>query len=203
MTIKNYKRALSALNKYYNKNARDAKKRDFRLDARGVRVPMTPAGLRADLKQNEQKRARAIAWLEKCNNAPALDSLLINVEWVKNRTWGNNPRAEVCVYNTAHEVERLSGSASGCGYDKRSAAVDSALVGSPVFGRFLIENWRRVWDCYGVSKWRGIPELDISGKGIDTLRDILEKCGFSWVGNWGKTWDCYNATPKKGRKNDR
>ena len=200
MTIKNYKKACDAINKYYNKSAKDAKKRDSRLDARGVRVPMTPAGLRAELKQIEKKRADALAWLAKCDKAPALDSLLVNVVWVKNRTWGDNPHADVCVYNTEHTVERLIGSVSGCGYDKRSAAVDSALSVSPVFGRFLIENWRRVCDCYGVSKRRGIPELAIAGKGIDTLRNILEKCGFSWVENWGKNWDCYNATPKKGGK---
>lgn len=201
MTIKNYKRALSALNKYYNKNAREAKKRDFRLDARGVRVPMTPAGLRADLKQNEQKRARALAWLEKCNNAPALDSLLVNVEWIKNRTWGNNPRAEVAIYSTDGNAERGTGRASGCGYDKRSAAVDTVLRTSAIFGRLLIENWRRVADCYGVRKWRGIPEVDISGKGIDTLRTVCERCGLVWHSNTsGRTWDTYEATKKGGKK---
>lgn len=203
MTIKNYKRAQSALNKYYNKQARNARRRDFRLDSRGVRVPMTPAGLRAELRDIEKKRAAALAWLDACNAAPAFDVMMINVDWVKNPTWGNNPHAGVAVYGDNGPSERLNGSASGCGYDKRSAAIDSALRHSLIFSRLLIENWRKVRDCYGVHMWRGVPELDISGKGVGELRTVCERCGLAWNGNEaGRRSDYYEAT-RKTRKGGR
>ena len=164
--MKNYKRALNALNKFYNNRAKEIKANKWRLNSCGLRVEMTPAGLRADLRNNEKKRAAALAWLERCNNAAPLDLVLIRVEWVKNRTWGNNPRAAVSVYNTDGNAEHLNGSASGCGYDKESAAIDHALTESIIFSRFLIENWRRVCGCYGVSMRRGLPELDINRKMI-------------------------------------
>jgi hypothetical protein len=203
MTIKNYLRAVRALNKYYDGEIKKAKKRDSRLDSRGLRVPMTPAGLRAELREIEGRRARSLAWVNMCNDAPAFDLLLVNVEWVKNRTWGNNPRADVSIYSTDGNAERATGRASGCGYDKRSAAVDAALRTSAVFGRLLIENWRRVADCYGVEMWRGFPALDISGKGIETLRTVCERCGLIWRSNTsGKNWDTYEAA-RKGGKNGR
>lgn len=199
--MKNYKRAQSAINKHYNERARKARRADFRLDSRGLRVAMTPAGLRAELRHIEKERARDLAWLERVNAAPELSAVDLSIHWHASRTWGKNPTASAAVYNTAHEVDRTEASASGCGYDKESAAVQSAVAGSLSLARFLIENWRKVCKLYGVKMWRGFPTLDISGKGINTLREIFETVpGWEWRGNWGRDWNGYSATRKGGKQ---
>lgn len=47
---------------------------------------------------------------------------LIEIVWKKNRTWGLNPHATVTLDGVT-----TTGRASGCGYDKASAAVVAAL----------------------------------------------------------------------------
>jgi hypothetical protein len=54
----------------------------------------------------------------------------IIVEWVNSKTWGANPHATAEIwsnYNGLNQYEKLTGSASGCGYDKQSAAIAQAL----------------------------------------------------------------------------
>ena len=192
--MRNYKRALSAINKYYNKRAADISRADSRFDSRGLRVAMTPAGLTADLRKNEKKRAAALAWVDACAAAAPLEHIQINVNWIKSRMWGYCPRAEVWVRGKDAPTYYATGTASGCGYDKESAAIDSALSDSATLGRFFIENWARVCKCYGVSMGRGVPELNISGKGINTLRGIFEavRC-WAWASMSGRAFDGYEV----------
>lgn len=70
--------------------------------------------------------------LEYAAAAPDMDYAAIDVEWVRNTYWGNNPHAEVRT-NTGY----CTGRASGCGYDKESAAVCVALNGCPSIGKAL------------------------------------------------------------------
>jgi hypothetical protein len=58
--------------------------------------------------------------------APDVISISVSVEWKHSRTWGYNPTATVTVC-TVNGCERYTGTASGCGYDKLSAAVGAAL----------------------------------------------------------------------------
>lgn len=64
------------------------------------------------------------------------------------------------------------------GYCKLSSAVDLSLRDSVTITRFLIENWHLVKDCYGVDAWKGLPQIDIAGKGIETLEAILKAAGW-------------------------
>lgn len=73
-------------------------------------------------KAIDKDTAEKLAKLERVANAPDLDYISICVEWKRSATWGMNPTAYV---NT--NSERTSGHASGCGYDKESAAIAQAL----------------------------------------------------------------------------
>lgn len=140
-----------------------------------------------EVTANEQKQ---IAKMETAANAPRLEWCQIAVEWVKNSYWGNNPHATVTASNmTTH------GSASGCGYDKQSAAVAEALNANPAALRVLYEaaekalaegnrparysngNW--TWrDVLGYGSGYSILPYFESGVGVSCFWNILEKCGF-------------------------
>ena len=61
------------------------------------------------------------------NSDLKINKIVIAIEWKKSRTWGNNPFCEVKVFYNNNQIETFTGSASGCGYDKRSAATAEAL----------------------------------------------------------------------------
>lgn len=61
------------------------------------------------------------------NSDLKINKIVIAIEWKKSRTWGNNPYCEVKVFYNNNQIETFTGSASGCGYDKRSAATAEAL----------------------------------------------------------------------------
>ena len=77
-------------------------------------------------RKYKKELEKKLAFLERIENAGTVESFTIRVEWRKSSVWGYNPYAEVDVM-TNDGWKRASGSASGCGYDKRSAAVGSAL----------------------------------------------------------------------------
>lgn len=73
-------------------------------------------------KQIDKDTAEKLAKLERVANAPDLDYISICVEWKRSSTWGMNPTAYART-----NTESTSGHASGCGYDKESAAIAQAL----------------------------------------------------------------------------
>lgn len=77
-------------------------------------------------KQEDKHAAKKLEKLEAAAAAPDLDNVSISVEWKRNATWGYNPTATVTIY-AGGQWTQYTGTASGCGYDKRSAAVGAAL----------------------------------------------------------------------------
>ena len=73
-------------------------------------------------KTIDKRTTEKLAKLERVSNAPSLDHVSIIVEWKRSATWGGNPTASVYTGN-----EMAMGHASGCGYDKESAAIAQAL----------------------------------------------------------------------------
>ena len=61
------------------------------------------------------------------NSDLKINKIVIAIEWKKSATWGNNPYAEVKVFYNNNHIEIFTGSASGCGYDKRSTATAQAF----------------------------------------------------------------------------
>ena len=117
--------------------------------------------------------------------APAAAS--ISVEWHKSRTWGMNPRARVAAERVA-----TYGSASGCGYDKQSAAIAGALNQNPETLKILYDHAEAngVFP-YGVTVWAGLPSFD-AGCGVSCFYSIFEACGYTFkqVAS-GKMFDVY------------
>lgn len=78
---------------------------------------------------------RDIEKLESAAAVPDIETVSIRVEWKKSRTWGYNPTATVII----NQANRYTGSASGCGYDKRTAAIAEALNQSAVILKMLYQ----------------------------------------------------------------
>ena len=157
----------------------------------------------------EKWREQQLSKLRTAAAAPALSFLSVSVEWKRSSTWGHNPTA------TARTDDgTFSGYASGCGYDKESAAVGEALNESPAVMRVLYqaaeqamkngESFKTLssgcvsWgDVLGYGSGYAILPYFEGGVGVSCFWSILQKCGFvcrcSGSGRW---FDTYTAERK-------
>lgn len=111
-------------------------------------------------------------------------SISIIVEYKHNRTWGYNPTASVTIAaETAagYKTDRTTGTASGCGYDKTSAAVASALNDSAIIRADLIraKDARLAHDeamPYG-SGYGTMPYIE-GATGMSVIEAVLNACGY-------------------------
>jgi hypothetical protein len=78
------------------------------------------------IKELEKQRTKKAEHLERIANAETITAIEIYIVWKRSATWGYNPHAEITVY-TKNGHKTTFDTASGCGYDKRSAAVAGAL----------------------------------------------------------------------------
>lgn len=127
--------------------------------------------------------------------------ITIYANWVKNPYWGNNPHAEV-----RDDRRKYFGSASGCGYDKRTAAIAEAANQSLQILKILcdkkeseLQNGKTGTNHniieYG-SGYSAIPKLE-GGVGVSSFRNIFENCGYKWDDHSGEKYDMYIATKKE------
>lgn len=143
--------------------------------------------------------------LEAADKAGKLIEVKILVTWNRSRTWGSNPHAECWLYfEDAEYVTRSSfseGRASGCGYDKRSAAVQKAFefavpkkyslsdskkdmaLARASFDRFVIEHGEELWEEYAIDKTPA-PHFNISGKGMSTFTRLFRRIGHQYDANF-------------------
>lgn len=160
----------------------------------------------SDVKKWE---AQQLEKLRTAAAAPVLSFLSVDVEWKRNSYWGNNPTATAWA-----DGGTTTGHASGCGYDKESAAVGEALNQSPAVLRVLYEaaeaalqegrsfetlssgcvSWREVLG-YG-SGYNILPYFE-GGVGVSCFWSILSRCGFSCRSSaGGRHFDHYTAERK-------
>ena len=157
----------------------------------------------------EKWREKQLSKLRTAAAAPDLAEISINVQWNKNRTWGANPTAEI---RTADGW--FSGYASGCGYDKESAAVASAMNQSAAVRKVIykaaeqalasgqafkrLSSGRVPWhDVLGYgSGYSVLPHFE-GGVGVSCFWEIFKRCGFSsrCVAS-GKIYDVYMVERK-------
>lgn len=78
-------------------------------------------------KDYNKKLNKEIDFLNRISTASDVENVSIFVQWHKSRTWGMNPTAEIEIETTTGKIYRATGTASGCGYDKLTAAIGSAL----------------------------------------------------------------------------
>lgn len=156
-------------------------------------------------KEYQKKEAAALDRLEKAAASPELETVTISVEWHRSRVWGYNPTVTAEV-QTVDGFERFTGSASGCGYDKESAAVADALYNCyPVIkalcekkeasGLFERNNHNAI--AYGAG-YDAIPALE-GGVGMSSLESVFNACGYVIeCRNHTKTTDFYYFVKKEG-----
>ena len=87
------------------------------------------------LKKLEKDLWTDLERLEAIENAKIPSFISIKTEWVRSRTWESNPHTEIYVQGDGS----FEGRASGCGYDKESAAFASAAKGSFALKKILCE----------------------------------------------------------------
>lgn len=146
------------------------------------------------LKKEEDKRLED--FLSKCDQiakAETLTHITIKIEWVRSKTWGFNPHAELWT-NDGYYV----GSASGCGYDKRSAATAEALNKSLSCLKLIYNAYEKALrkdknislrDAVGYGSGYDTPYFE-GGVGYSCHDSIFRKLGAK-THTWqeGKTWD--------------
>lgn len=146
-------------------------------------------------KQHKKAIEEKNSLLDQYASAPDITSIDIFVEWKRNRTWGYNPTATATV-NTSAGTYTATGSASGCGYDKRTAAIGSALNEIEAIKKMLCtckENAikagkksknpleinsasNRDYIAYGAG-YGAIPYFE-GGVGMSSFECVFNACGF-------------------------
>ena len=127
--------------------------------------------------------------------AKSVYSVDIYIDWKKSQTWGWCPRAYIQVYsldnNKNHDYEQLEGYASGCGYDKLSTSIASALNGSNAVLKLLYEaeekrlrnikkgNNQTRRDFIGYGSGYGVMPYFEGGVGFESQYTIFKKLGYN------------------------
>lgn len=107
--------------------------------------------------------------------APKMESVHCCVEWKRSKMWGWNPHATVRINGKTYRSH-----ASGCGYDKLSSAIASAMQECPSCRRFIFENCKneKAIKCYPFSWKYGLPSFSFGGCGFSCLVTYIKACGW-------------------------
>ena len=156
-------------------------------------------------KAIEKETAAKLAKLDEVATAADLNFISVSVDWIRSQTWGYNPRVEVRT-NTGV----FTGSASGYGYDKESAAIADAFNKSNSILKAIYtlkekglragqSDESKTASCgrsngsicgYGAG-YGAIPYFE-GGVGSSCFWEILKKCGYKTYGNHSKHSDFYS-----------
>lgn len=163
------------------------------------------------IKQLDKRYVEEIATLEQAEESSDLESVSIFVTWHKSKIWGMNPTAECRIFTKDGQTIMTTGTASGCGYDKESAAIADGLNDIPAIRKMLCKiketamingrssdtnGSRSNADCieYGAG-YGAIPYLE-GGVGSSCFVRIFEKAGFVVEHNSYKSGDYYNFSKR-------
>ena len=167
----------------------------------------------------EKSYARKLAKVERAENAVLPVTVSISVEWKRSSVWGYNPTATVTIYDGS-AWEQYTGSASGCGYDKLTAAVGSALNQSAAILNMLYTAKekaykrskaadRAAWRAHGPESNRdaihygagyGILPYFEGGTGWSSFVGVFAACGYKITENRASKYSDYFYIEKGGRK---
>lgn len=157
-------------------------------------------------KEIEKEIENKLAHLEAVANAPEVDYITVNVEYKRSSVWGYNPAVTVI---TNGESEVFTGYASGCGYDKESAAVAEAFNKSLGIMKVLYTLKEKALEagesdesktactghdnrnCVGYGSGYSVIPYFEGGVGVSCFWSILKKAGFDTVCNYGKHENFY------------
>lgn len=88
---------------------------------------------RRRLKEIDRETIKKQDKLLRARDADDIKNVSISIEWKRSTVWGYNPTATA----TINGIYQFTGTASGCGYDKRTAAVGAALNQSIIILKML------------------------------------------------------------------
>lgn len=162
-------------------------------------------------KEYDKDTADELAKLARIENAGRLVSVSICVEWKKSRVWGYNPTATALVEWITPEgythAGRYYGHASGCGYDKRSAAVADALNQADAVLKVMYNYANKHYTkdirtgnsgiCYGLG-YSSRPYFE-GGVGVSCFKKAFELCGYKWVENTASEYTDFYYISKGGK----
>lgn len=155
------------------------------------------------IKKEYKKRIETILGkIAVIEQAPDIQSITVNVEWTRNRTWGANPSAFVFT----HSIGQTVGHASGCGYDKESSAIASAFNQNVAILKILYAmKERALQDNYNMSScdacgygagYGAVPYFE-GGVGVTCFISIFSKAGFNCAVANGKMSASYIFNKKE------
>lgn len=162
----------------------------------------------AKIKKEYDKRiADFLAECDRIAQAEPLTHLYISVDWVRSSTWGMNPHAEIIANDG-----RFTGRASGCGYDKLSAATADALNQSKSALKLIYNKYEEALrkdpkatkrDAVGYGSGYSKPYYE-GGVGFSCHDSIFRNCG-AIVHEWheGKAWDSMRYTFPESKQQER
>lgn len=142
------------------------------------------------LKDIEKRHLRDLSRLQGAAEAEEAKTIAITVEWRKSATWGYNPTATATINGKSYLS--CTGTASGCGYDKLTAAVANALnqlvsIRKMLYTakeKALCENYppleqlerNGIFINYGAGY--GVLPYFEGGVGMASFYGVFEKCGY-------------------------
>lgn len=166
------------------------------------------------LKKLEKDLWTDLERLEAIENAKIPSFISIKTEWVRSRTWESNPHTEIYVQGDGS----FEGRASGCGYDKESAAFASAAKGSFALKKILCEMKesalkekkpdRSKTACTGIDNrevcgygagYEPIPVFE-GGVGMNSIISIFKRYGYNVVESHGNRYDSYKLELNKEKE---
>lgn len=157
-------------------------------------------------KEIEKEIENKLAHLDAVANAPEVDYITVNVEYKRSSIWGYNAAVEVI---TNSESGFFTGYASGCGYDKESAAVAEAFNKSLGIMKVLYTLKEKALEagetdesktactghdnrnCVGYGSGYSVIPYFEGGVGVSCFWSILKKAGFDTACNYGKHENFY------------
>ena len=168
--------------------------------------------LKRAISEKEQYKAQKMQRIKEAEEAEDLQYIVIDIDWIRNRTWGYNPKVKLHT-----NCGTYYGKASGCGYDKESAAIAEALNASPEVRKALYNlaeamlqeqgetaykysasstsaNWR---NSIGYGSGYSILPYFEGGVGASCFEIIFNKMNFTWkITGSDNRWTCYNIIKK-------
>ena len=209
---KQTKKAIRDLNKATKKDIQDlwyyneklTKRQKEKLENKEITTKEVKEIIKNKIIEEYQKRTekelKRIETIEKA--ADNVRSITINVDWVCNAIWGWNPHATVYTSNGKNS----EGRASGCGYDKESAAIAEALnKNNDILKLLYIAKNKKMTakktnshDLLGYGSGYGVLPYFEGGVGVSSLLHIFKNLGYTVREHHANRSDFY--TIEKGVK---
>ena len=144
--------------------------------------------LKRAFKAIDATTKKALEKIARAQGAAAVAAVDVFVEWHKSRTWGYNPTAYITVRDTDGRIYEATGTASGCGYDKESAAVADALNNIDCIKKMLFDckeaailsgKGTSSHACISYGAGYGVLPYFEGGVGMIAHEQIFRSCGLN------------------------